>query len=65
MDDKLEENKIPKGVLKKGNGSYYRLIYSIHSSLKLYDFMYNDLGLSRLFLNRKKTVFERYIKMRS
>lgn len=36
----------------------YRLTYSIHASLSLYKFMYND---ANLFLNRKRQVFERYI----
>ena len=33
-------------------------------TLKLYDFMYNRLGTSELFLKRKKDVFEKFIKMR-
>mgnify|MGYP001795332478 FL=1 len=61
---KLDAFDINKGVLSKGRGNYYRLTYSINNSLKLYDFMYNSLGTSRLFLKRKKGVFEKYIKMR-
>jgi len=65
IKNKLEDNNIQKGVLRKGKGNYYTLTYSVLSSLKLYDFMYNDLGISKLLLNRKKVIFERYIKMRS
>jgi intein-encoded DNA endonuclease-like protein len=57
----LKGFNINKGVISKGKGNYYRLTYSIANSLKLYDFMYNKLGLSKLFLQRKKTVFEKYI----
>ena len=42
------------------------LQYSIGDTLKLYDFMYNRGTLtSKLFLNRKKVVFEKYIRGRS
>ena len=62
LKSKLEKNKITNGVLRKGKGNYYRLTYSIHGSLKLYDFMYNhnikDLG--DLYLNRKKKIFEKF-----
>ncbi len=60
----IEQTSIRNGVLSKGKGNYYRLTYSIENSLKLYDFMYNRLT-SDLFLQRKKDVFEKYIKMRS
>ena len=60
----LDRKGIKKGVLRKGKGNYYRLTYSVLNSLKLYDFMYNSLGTSRLFLKRKKDVFEKYIQMR-
>ena len=55
---------INKGRISKGKGNYYRLVYSVTNSLKLYNFMYNDLALRSLYLDRKKKVFERYIKMR-
>ncbi len=61
----LDRLGIKKGVTSKGKGNYYRLTYSIFNSLKLYDFMYNSLGTSKLFLKRKKDVFEKYIKLRS
>ncbi len=56
-----------KGVVRKGNGNYYRLSFSINGSLKLYDFMYNRLVSSdnSLLLKRKRFVFEKFIKMRS
>ena len=60
----LEKSGVEKGVLRKGKGSYFRLTYSVINSLKLYNFMYNDLNTSKLFLERKKNVFDRYIKMR-
>lgn len=55
------------GVTRKGNGNYYRLVYSIFGSLKLYNFMYNSIDNkdSRLYLKRKKKIFEKYLKMRS
>lgn len=64
IKDRLEKFDIQKGVVRKGQGSYFRLVYSIKGSLKLHDFMYNRLGTSKLFLQRKKGVFEEFIKMR-
>jgi len=43
---------------------FSRLQYSTKNALKLYNFMYNELGTSDLFLKRKKDVFDEYIKMR-
>jgi len=67
--DKLKEELVGFGVsggcIYKSKKNYSRLQYSINSSLKLYDFMYNSLGTSKLFLKRKRDVFEKYIKMRS
>jgi intein-encoded DNA endonuclease-like protein len=53
------------GSVYTSKRNYSRLQYSTNNSLKLYNFMYNDLGTSKLFLKRKKDVFEKYIKMRS
>ncbi len=67
MRQKLEMFGIERGVLRQGRGkkvNYYRLTYSVLSSLKLYSFMYNEIGASNLLLKRKKDVFERYIKLR-
>jgi len=61
---RLEGQGILNGRIRKGKGEYFRLTYSINSSLKLHDFMYNELGTSKLFLHRKKYVFTKYIKMR-
>jgi intein-encoded DNA endonuclease-like protein len=64
---RLRLHMIVNGVFSKGKGNFYRLIYSVKDSLKLYDFMYNHLIYqnSDLFLERKKIIFEKYIKMRS
>ena len=61
---RLKKFDIINGVLSKGRGNYYRLTYSIHNALKIYDFMYNGLGASSIFLERKRDVFKRYLKMR-
>ncbi|HEY4505343.1 MAG TPA: LAGLIDADG family homing endonuclease [Candidatus Paceibacterota bacterium] len=53
------------GCIYKSKRNYSRLQYSVNNSLRLYDFMYNTLGTSKLFLKRKKDVFERYKEMRS
>jgi len=62
---RMESFGILSGVLRKEKDSYYRLIYSVRGSLKLYDFMYNhEVSLSEsLLLNRKKSVFEKFIEM--
>lgn len=67
MREKLQEFGIERGVLIQGRrekGNYYRLKYSVLNTLKLCNFMYNDIGTSKLFLKRKKDVFEKYIKLR-
>ncbi len=64
MMRQLEVFGVIRGVLTKGRSNYYRLTYSVKNSLKLYDFMYNGLDASTLFLKRKRDVFEEYIKMR-
>ena len=51
------------GVISKGNGNCYRLTYAIGGTLNLYKYMYNSRYPS-LHLNRKKIVFEKYIKLR-
>ena len=63
---RLELSKLSKenGVISKGLGNYYRLTYSIRGALKLYEIMYNKLQ-STLFLERKKKIFEKYIKNRN
>jgi intein-encoded DNA endonuclease-like protein len=63
----LKAQGLNGGSFIQGKGTYYRLSYSIRDTLKLYDFMYNDVDLKNkgLFLKRKRTVFEKYIKLRS
>ena len=51
------------GVISKGNGNCYRLTYAVGGALNLYKYMYNSRYLS-LHLNRKKLVFEKYIKLK-
>lgn len=58
---KLEHCGVGNGRIRLQKGNYFRLVYSIKSSLKLYNFMYNELGKSKLFLPRKKVRFEKYI----
>ncbi len=67
LKDRLSQVGIIGGFLKKGKGDFYRLNYSVYSSLNLHDFMYNhrDSMDSGLFLYRKKAIFDRFIKMRS
>ena len=66
MRQKLEIFGIVGGCLRREKGNYHRLIFSIHGSLRLYEFMYNhrvqEIGM--LHLERKKRIFERYMEMR-
>jgi hypothetical protein len=64
LSSALSERGIIRGRVSKGQGDYYRLVYSISNSLKLYAFMYNGSVLQSLYLKRKKIIFDRYIKMR-
>ena len=66
LHGRLKEIVGMNGVIRKGKGDYYRLVYSVISSLKLFNFMYNvdNLKEEGLFLKRKKIVFEKFIKMR-
>lgn len=63
LKERLERYDIRGQLRKSGDGNYFRLIYSIHSSLKLSDLMYggND---DMLYLVRKKSIFDKYINMR-
>lgn len=67
LRERLEMFDIYRGVLSKQKDNYYRLTYSVNNSLKLYDLMYNHptSSLGSLFLERKKLVFEKFIKLRS
>jgi hypothetical protein len=66
IKDKLEEAGIHGGSLWMSKNNYHRLSYSIYSSLKLYDFMYNHrVDVSNgLLLERKKKVFEKSMNIR-
>jgi intein/homing endonuclease len=61
----FEANITKGGSLFSPKKDCYRLQFSITDSLNLYDFMYNSLirGNS-LFLQRKKSVFEKFLRMR-
>lgn len=62
---RLKEFGIEGGSLyRHKTRGFSRLQFSTISALKLYDFMYNELGTSKLFLKRKKDVFEKYKRMR-
>lgn len=61
---KLRSLGVEKGGIYKIKETYSRLQFSTVDSLKLYNFMYNRLGSSKLFLKRKKDVFEKYMKLR-
>ncbi|MEI8130500.1 MAG: LAGLIDADG family homing endonuclease [bacterium] len=53
-------------ISKRKGKECWCLRYSVRDSLKLYDFMYNShVQTNRLFLNRKKVVFEQYKEMQS
>jgi intein-encoded DNA endonuclease-like protein len=49
-------------LFKLKEGNYCRLQYSTLDSLKIYKIMYNTP--SKLFLHRKKLIFERFIELR-
>ncbi len=61
---RLREIGVHGGSLVRPKENYHRLQYGLRDSLKLYEFMYNGLDTSKLFLKRKKDVFEKYIRMR-
>ena len=66
LKQKLEEQGIKKGTIRKEKGSYSRLTYSMYGSLSLYDFMYNSFILKdSIFLQRKKSIFEKYKSLRA
>jgi hypothetical protein len=65
LNERLESFNLYKGVIRHGNGNSYRLTFGIVGALNLYDFMYNKASNPRLFLSRKKIVFEKYIKAKN
>jgi len=58
-----EEGVVGGSLFKSGKGNYSQLSFSILDSMKIYEIMYNSD--SKLFLLRKKLIFERFIEMRS
>lgn len=50
------------GIYKPKTRNFARLTFSSNDALKIYEIMYN--GRYKLFLERKKVVFERFIKIR-
>ena len=63
LQKRLQTYSIRGGSLYKSKKkNFARLQYSIVNSLKLYDFMYNKQGQSKLVLERKKKVFEEYMR---
>lgn len=64
----LHESLKKRGILggslyHSKSGNYARLSLSIRDALKIYEIMYNTSH--KLYLRRKKVVFERFVKMRS
>lgn len=53
-------------IYRPKNKHFCRLQFSTSNALKLYNFMYNDSikGFSGLFLNRKKKIFEQFMRLR-
>ena len=62
--NRLENCGVVGGVIRKGKGEYFRLSYSAKGALTFYYFVYNSRikDFSGLCLERKKKVFERFIK---
>lgn len=52
-----------KGRLRKEK-SYYRLVYSIGSSIQFFSFMYKEYK-GTLYLRRKKVIFDSYLKRKN
>ncbi len=57
---------VSHGLLFCQKSNVYRLTCSVRGSLKLYNFMYNHgVSMSKgLFLERKKKVFDKYLKLK-
>jgi len=62
LGKRLSERGI-HGAIHCQNG-YYRLSFSIISSIKLYELMYGEMASPSIYLRRKKTVFDTFIKQR-
>lgn len=65
LHEKLHTEGLCGGYLYRSKKNYSRLQFSTNDSLKLHDFMYNSRILETgLFLQRKKTIFEKYKSLR-
>lgn len=61
----LNKGGVDNGFLLKNKRNYFRLVFSVRGSLKLYNLMYNRIVDSgKLFLLRKKKIFDKFIKYR-
>jgi intein-encoded DNA endonuclease-like protein len=56
---------IQGGSIHRSKDNYSRLKLSSNDSLKLYEIMYNTGAVNNLYLQRKKRIFENYLKMRT
>jgi len=65
LQQKLKNIGLGCGSCYKGTTEYFRLSYSINDSIKLYRLMYFCYPGMKLYLPRKRRVFEKFIKMRS
>lgn len=64
LHDSLKERGVLGGSLYSSKrGNYARLSLSIKDALKIYEIMYNTSY--KLYLRRKKLVFDKFVKMRS
>jgi hypothetical protein len=63
---RLQDGHVKGGCLYISKKRYARLQFSTRDSLKLHDFMYNQVTRLRtgLFLSRKKKVFQKFKKLR-
>ncbi len=52
-------------VYSAQDGSFSRLSFGKYDSLKIYEIMYNTGAVNNLYLQRKKRVFENFLKMRT
>jgi len=61
LEDKLLKEKVVKGGTLYYSSNGWRLYFSINDSKKLYRYIYKDSVKNKLFLNRKKIIFEKFI----
>jgi len=61
LKDKLLKEKVVKGGTLYYSSNGWRLYFSINDSKKLYRYIYKDSVKNKLFLHRKKIIFEKFI----